>query len=103
METSINSSFSISPQQLAARLGRADAPLLLDVRRDAKFRESPRLLAGALLSAPMPWSHCGRQAGMHMPWRAVSRGEKTAQTPKKTLPSGAHSPPRPSSSDLTGG
>ena len=30
-------------------------------------------------------------------------GEKTAQTPKKTLPSGAHSPPRPSSSDLTGG
>lgn len=48
METSINSSFSISPQQLAARLGRADAPLLLDVRRDAKFRESPRLLAGAL-------------------------------------------------------
>ena len=52
MDTSINSSFSISPQQLAARLGRADAPLLLDVRRDAKFRESPRLLAGALRCAP---------------------------------------------------
>lgn len=52
MDTSINSSFSISPQQLAARLGRADAPLLLDVRRDAKFRESPHLLAGALRCAP---------------------------------------------------
>ena len=43
---------SISPQALSARLGRADAPLLLDVRREAKFAESPRLLAGAQRCAP---------------------------------------------------
>ena len=45
-------SFSISPQQLAARIGRADAPVLLDVRREAKFSESRRLIAGARRCAP---------------------------------------------------
>ena len=52
MDTSTLSVSSISPQDLAARMGRADAPLLLDVRREAKFRESPQLLAGARYCAP---------------------------------------------------
>lgn len=38
---------SISPAELAALLGRADAPLLLDVRRAAPFAASQRLLPGA--------------------------------------------------------
>ena len=49
---SVSSLPSISPQDLAARMGRADAPLLLDVRREAKFHASPRLLAGARYCAP---------------------------------------------------
>jgi rhodanese-related sulfurtransferase len=52
VDTSAISVPSISPQDLAARMGRADAPLLLDVRREAKFRESPQLLAGARYCAP---------------------------------------------------
>ena len=59
MDTRINSSHlvsisnpSVRPQELAARLGRADAPLLLDVRREAKFAESPYLIAGARRCAP---------------------------------------------------
>ena len=47
-----SSSFSISPGELAARMGRADAPWLLDVRPGAAFDESPRLLAGAQRCAP---------------------------------------------------
>lgn len=43
---------SITPEELAARMGRADAPLLLDVRRAGKFNESPRMLAGARRCAP---------------------------------------------------
>lgn len=52
MDTSTLSVPFISPHELAARMGRADAPLLLDVRREAKFRESPHLLAGARYCAP---------------------------------------------------
>jgi rhodanese-related sulfurtransferase len=52
VDTSTLSVPSISPQQLAARMGRADAPLLLDVRREAKFAESPYRLAGALRCRP---------------------------------------------------
>jgi rhodanese-related sulfurtransferase len=44
--------FSISPDELRALLGRADAPLLLDVRRPPKFRASDRMLPGALYCAP---------------------------------------------------
>ena len=48
MDTSKSSvSDSISPEQLAAALASPDAPLLLDVRRTARFAESPKLLAGA--------------------------------------------------------
>jgi rhodanese-related sulfurtransferase len=42
----------IPPQILAARMGRAGAPLLLDVRRDEKFQASARMLAGAQRCAP---------------------------------------------------
>jgi rhodanese-related sulfurtransferase len=52
VDTSTLSVPSVSPEQLAVRLGRADAPLLLDVRREAKFIESPRMLAGARRCAP---------------------------------------------------
>ncbi len=58
MDTRINSSLSlsvsvsapsffISPQELGSRLGHADAPLLLDVRPQARFDASPRMLVGA--------------------------------------------------------
>ncbi|MBC7609128.1 MAG: chromate resistance protein [Polaromonas sp.] len=42
----------VLPQELGARLGRSDAPLLLDVRREGKFVESPHLIAGARRCAP---------------------------------------------------
>jgi rhodanese-related sulfurtransferase len=45
---------SISPSALAPLLGRADMPLLLDVRRPEKFAASGRLLPGAV--------HCPPQA-----------------------------------------
>ena len=52
MDTRINlfgsdSSLFISPQELGSRLGLADAPLLLDVRPQARFDASPRMLMGA--------------------------------------------------------
>ena len=52
MDTRINlidpvSSLFMSPQELGKRLGRADAPLLLDVRPQARFDASPQMLAGA--------------------------------------------------------
>ena len=58
MDTSVNSfpdsvlNSSVLPQELGVRLGRADAPLLLDVRRQGKFLESPYLIAGAWRCAP---------------------------------------------------
>lgn len=44
--------FSLSPAQFAARLGRADTPWVLDVRRPPAFAESPRLLPTARYCAP---------------------------------------------------
>jgi rhodanese-related sulfurtransferase len=52
VDTSSTSIPSISPQELALRLGTADAPLVLDVRRQLRFDESPRMLATALRCAP---------------------------------------------------
>ena len=58
MDTRINSlsvfplNSPVLPQELGVRLGRADAPLLLDVRREGKFLESPYLIAGAQRCAP---------------------------------------------------
>ena len=52
MDTRINlsdfdSSLFISPQELGNRLGLANAPLLLDVRPQARFDASMRMLIGA--------------------------------------------------------
>ena len=58
MDTSVTSvpnsvaNSQVLPQELCARLGYADAPLLLDVRREGKFVESPYLIAGARRCAP---------------------------------------------------
>ena len=56
MDTSINSlpvsNVSVLPEELSTRLGRSDAPLLLDVRREGKFVESPHLIAGARRCPP---------------------------------------------------
>lgn len=52
MDTSTLSVPHISPEELAARMGRADAPLLLDVRRAGKFAESRHMLAAARRCAP---------------------------------------------------
>jgi rhodanese-related sulfurtransferase len=43
---------SISPQQLLAVLGSPRAPVVLDVRREERFRESERMLPGARRCAP---------------------------------------------------
>jgi rhodanese-related sulfurtransferase len=43
---------TLSPTELTALLGRADAPLLLDVRRPETFAASDSLLPGALYCAP---------------------------------------------------
>jgi rhodanese-related sulfurtransferase len=42
----------ISPQDLALRMGAPNAPLVLDVRREARFAESTQIIAGALRCAP---------------------------------------------------
>ncbi len=52
MDTAVSSVPHISPDQLTARLGRADSPLLLDVRRETMFKKSDRLLAGAQRCKP---------------------------------------------------
>ena len=52
MDTFLDPRFLISPADLAARMGRADAPLLLDVRREEKFLASSRMLAGARRCQP---------------------------------------------------
>ena len=44
--------FGISPRELAARIGAPGAPMLLDVRRHARFAESTHLLATARWCAP---------------------------------------------------
>jgi rhodanese-related sulfurtransferase len=52
MDTAINSTFSITPATLRDALGQADAPLVLDVRREPKFASSPRIVAGAVRCTP---------------------------------------------------
>ena len=49
--TSVPALPPVSPQELVARLGSADAPWLLDVRREENFFANPHLLAGALRCA----------------------------------------------------
>ena len=52
MDTTNPSILSVSPEAFNACLGRADTPLVLDVRRQLRFDESPRLLAGAQRCTP---------------------------------------------------
>ncbi len=52
MDTAAFSVPSISPDKFMARMGRADSPLLLDVRREAKFAQSDCLIAGAVRCKP---------------------------------------------------
>jgi rhodanese-related sulfurtransferase len=50
--SSDSSSATCSPAELSALIGRADAPLILDVRREPKFAASTRTIAGAVRCAP---------------------------------------------------
>jgi rhodanese-related sulfurtransferase len=59
---------SISPEQFVALLGSADAPLVLDVRRDERFLESARVLPAARRCAPDQVAHF---AAIHAPGRAI--------------------------------
>jgi rhodanese-related sulfurtransferase len=43
---------SVSPVQLAARLGRAGMPLIIDVRKGTAFAAAERVIAGAVRVAP---------------------------------------------------
>ncbi len=53
MDTASSQNHShFQPALLKGLLGRADAPLILDVRREAKFQESSRIVCGALRVAP---------------------------------------------------
>ena len=61
-------SHSISPSELAASLGRPDAPLLIDVRRAARFEQSDRLLPGAQRCPP---EDIAQFAADHPPREAV--------------------------------
>jgi rhodanese-related sulfurtransferase len=63
-----SNSRSISRAELTALLGRADAPLILDVRRTPRFAQSDRLLAAAQHCAP---EHVARFAASETPGQVV--------------------------------
>ena len=44
--------FSISPSELYARIGTADAPLIFDVCKCEDYDQLPRLIPGALTGKP---------------------------------------------------
>lgn len=52
MDTVMTSTFSVSSSDLLPLIGKANAPMLLDVRRDAAFQASPHMIAGAMRCAP---------------------------------------------------
>ncbi len=52
IHTSTHTTHTISPLELHNALGRADTPLILDVRREAKFASDARIIAGAVRCAP---------------------------------------------------
>jgi len=53
MDTAIlDASLFVPPSHLAASIGRADAPLILDVRKAPAFEAARRFIAGALRVAP---------------------------------------------------
>jgi rhodanese-related sulfurtransferase len=51
MDTAMTT-FSISPSELLPRMGTANAPVILDVRRDVAFEVAAFMLAGGKRSAP---------------------------------------------------
>lgn len=61
-------SHSISPEQLTAVLGSARAPLVLDVRREERFRESEHMLPGARRCPP---EQVAGFAAAHGPGQAI--------------------------------
>jgi rhodanese-related sulfurtransferase len=75
-------SHSISPRQFLASLGSADAPLVLDVRREERFRESERLLPRAQRCPPDQVAQfvAGRQPGRAVVYcvHGLEIGEKAA-------------------------
>jgi rhodanese-related sulfurtransferase len=76
---------SISPSELAILLGRADAPLILDVRRRSRFDESDRLLPGARYCAPEDVIHF---AADHSPADVVTycvHGHEVSQDAARAL------------------
>lgn len=52
MDTAMTTPFSISPSELLARMNASNAPVLLDVRRDAAFDVSSYMIASAQRCAP---------------------------------------------------
>lgn len=52
MDTTMTTPFSICPTELIPFMGTSDAPLLLDVRRDAAFESAAYMLADAQRCAP---------------------------------------------------
>lgn len=68
MDTAIDTTQTISPLDLHNALGRADTPLILDVRREAKFASDPRIIAGAVRCAP---ENVEAYAGQHAPGDVV--------------------------------
>jgi rhodanese-related sulfurtransferase len=58
--------FSFSPHDLALQIGTAQAPVLLDVRRDAAFDASPKMLKSATRCAPQ---NISAWANTHLAWR----------------------------------
>ena len=65
MDTSNNPPLFIFPGVLAARMRYVNAPMLLDVRREAKFLQSPRK---PLCDALFAW--CRRAQGEPLSWKS---------------------------------
>ena len=82
---SVDPSFALSPFDFSRRLGRPDAPLVLDVRRAPRFAESPRLLPTAQYCAP---GDIAAFAARHPPQEVLVycvHGHEVSQTAAATL------------------
>jgi len=83
--SSHSASLSISPEQFAAAIGSASAPLVLDVRRPARFAESDRILPAARHCAP---EDVARFAAEHPPGDVIVYcvfGHEVGQEAARTL------------------
>ena len=76
---------SISPSQLARLLGRADAPLLLDVRRTPVFLASDRLLPGARHCPPEAVADFARRQAPRTIVTSCAHGHGVGQAAAATL------------------